>query len=1035
MSRPLPVQLLLCMFACSLVRPLCGQPAPAEPLALQWRMIGPFRGGRTVAATGIPGKPNVFYIGANNGGVWKSTDYGRTWQPIFDDQPTGSIGALAVAPSNSDIVYVGSGEGLQRPDLSVGDGIYRSADGGKTWTHLGLRDGQQIPAICVDPRDPNRLFVAVLGHPYGPNSERGIYRSTDGGQTWQRVLYKDENVGATEVAFDPQNPDTLYAALWAGRQAPWEIGSSWDGPGSGLYKSTDGGDTWQPLANGLPARVGRIGIDVSRSDPHRLYALVDAPQGGGGLYRSDDAGASWRHINSDERIWGRGSDFAEVRIHPQNPDVLLIANTSTYRSLDGGKSFTAIKGAPGGDDYHRIWINPANPDIILIASDQGATISVNGGDTWSSWYNQPTAQFYHVVTDNRFPYWVYGGQQESGSAGVASRGDYGAITHRDWITIGVEEYAAVAPDPLDPDIIYGGKITRFNRRTGDVQDVSPEAIQTGKFRYVRTLPVIFSPVDKHALYFGANVVFKTRDGGHSWSIVSPDLTRASYALPASVGVYRDIDSEKGGHRGVIYALAPSFRDADLLWAGTDDGLIHLTRDGGKTWADVTPSSLTPWSKVSMLEAGHFSANTAYAAINRFRLDDLRPHIVRTHDGGKTWQEIVSDIPANEVVNSVREDPVRPGLLYCGTERAAYVSLDDGDHWQSLRLNMPATSIRDLVIHGDDLVVGTHGRSFWILDDVTPLRQQTAAVLAAPAFLYAPQVATRIQRSRNTDTPLPPEEPMGQNPPDGAIIDYRLGAAPAGPITLEILDAHGGLVRHYASDDAPEKVNPDELAVPTYWVRPSRVLPATTGAHRWVWDLRYPPPDVPFHDYPISAIPHDTPRVPLGPFVAPGRYTVRLTVAGKAYVQPLVVRLDPRISTSPAGVALKQQLSMQVYNGIQASAAALKRIQEMRVELAALKSQAQNDRTNWRTELDTRLAQLATGGGGRVGRRRIAGGEANLAQTRGTLAGLLELLQGTDAAPTTQAVAAVKTQIETLNLLLRQSETVQKQIQLLESRLP
>jgi photosystem II stability/assembly factor-like uncharacterized protein len=1027
MLRLLRVTFLLFALAFLCHRSACGQPSTTEPgAALRWRMIGPFRGGRTVAAIGIPGKQNVFYMAANNGGVWKSTDYGRVWRPIFDDQPTGSIGALAVAPSNPDILYVGSGEGLQRPDLSTGDGIYRSADGGKTWTHLGLRDGQQIPAISVDPRDPNRLFVAVLGHPYGPNTERGVYRSTDGGQTWQRVLYKDENTGATEVVFDPQNPETLYAVLWAGRQAPWEVGGSWDGPGSGLYKSTDGGATWQPLTNGFPTRYGRIGIGIAPGDSRRLYALVDAPQGGG-LYLSDDAGASWRFVNGEERIWGRGSDFAEVRVHPRNPDVIFVANTSTYRSTDAGKSFTAIKGAPGGDDYHRIWINPENPDIILLGLDQGATLSVNGGDTWSSWYNQPTAQFYHVVTDNRFPYWVYGGQQESGSAGVASRGDYGAVTHRDWITIGVEEYGYVAPDPLDPDIIYGGKVTRFDRRTGDVQDVSPEAIRTGKYRFVRTLPVIFSPIDKHALYFGANVVFKTRDGGNSWKIISPDLTRESYTVPPNVGIYRDLDPEKGKHRGVIYSLAPSPRDANLLWAGTDDGLIHLTRDGGQTWSNVTPAALTPWSKVAMLDAGHFGAETAYAAINRFRLDDLRPHIYRTHDSGKTWQEIVRGIPGNEVVNSVREDPERPGLLYCGTERAVYVSLDDGEAWHSLRLNMPATSIRDLVVHGDDLVVGTHGRSFWILDNITPLRQQTGAILQAPAHLYAPQVAVRMQRSRNTDTPLPPEEPMGQNPPDGAILDYRLGATAGGPVTIEVLDERGALVRRYRSDDKPEIVNPNELAVPTYWVRPARILPASAGAHRWIWDLRYAPPDVPFHDYPISAIFQDTPRGPLGPFVASGKYTVRLTVAGHSYTQTLSVRIDPRIRTSPTGVALQQTLSLRVYTGIQESADVLRKIQALRVQLAARKSGAQGDQAAAITALDARLAQLATGGSATaIGRRRAGGGQSSLEQARGTLGGLLELLQGTDAAPTTQAVAAVNAQLTTLNLLLSQWQEISKQ---------
>ncbi|HEY1378143.1 MAG TPA: hypothetical protein VGF55_15180, partial [Gemmataceae bacterium] len=743
---------------------LAARPARADaPLgpeayaALRWRCIGPFRGGRTVAAAGVPAKPNVFFVGVCNGGVWKSTDSGRVWAPIFDGQPTGSIGAIAVAPSNPDVIYVGSGEGLQRPDLSVGDGVYKSTDGGKTWKHTGLRDGQQVPALIVDPADPDRVFVAVLGHPYGANAERGIFRSTDGGATWAKVLYKDENTGAAAVTFDPTDARTVYAVLWSARQGPWENGD-WQGAGSGLYKSADGGTNWKPLTAGLPTPaegLGRIGLDVARSDPKRLFAIVDAPRAGG-LYRSDDAGESWRRVNGDPRLWGRGGDFAEVRIDPKNPDRIYVANTACYRSEDGGKSFTCLRGAPGGDDYHTVWINPTNPDIILLATDQGAIVSVNGGATFGSWYNQPTAQFYHVATDNRFPYWVYGAQQESGSAAVVSRGRDGQITFRDWHPVGVEEYGYVAPDPLDPDIIYGGKITRFDRRTGQVQNIAPEAVRSGKHRFLRTAPVIFSPVDPKALYFAGNVLFKTTTGGQTWTVISPDLTREKPDVPESIGVFRTPALTTMPRRGVIYTVAPSYKDADTIWCGTDDGLIHVTRDGGKHWTDVTPPGLTAWSKVSLIDAGRHDAATAYAAVNRFRLDDLKPHVWRTHDGGKTWAEIVRGLP-DDPVNVVREDPVRPGLLYCGTERAVFVSFNDGDDWQPLRQNMPCTSIRDLVVHGDDLVVGTHGRSFWILDDVSPLRQLTPQVAAADAHLFAPAVATRVRWNLNTDTPLPPEE--------------------------------------------------------------------------------------------------------------------------------------------------------------------------------------------------------------------------------------------------------------------------------------
>jgi len=541
------------------------------------------------------------------------------------------------SPSNPDIVYVGCGEGLQRPDLSTGDGMYKSTDAGKTWKHQGLRDGQQIGAVIVDPRDPNRLFVAVLGHPYGPNPERGVFRSTDGGESFQKVLYKDENTGAIALAFDPSNSQIVYADMWAGRQGPWENGA-WQGPESGLFKSTDGGTTWRKLTAGLPTfeqGLGRIGFCIAPSNPKRMYAAVDASPQSGGIYRSDDAGESWKKISNDARPWGRGSDFAELKVDPKNPDIVYSANVVTWRSTDAGQTWLGFRGAPGGDDYHTIWINPDNSQVILIASDQGAIITVNGGQTWSSWYNQPTAQFYHVITDNQFPYRVFGGQQESGSVGIASRGNDGQITFREWHPVGVEEYGYVAPDPLNPNIIYGGKITKFDYATGQVQNVSPEAIRDGKYRFLRTAPVIFSPVDPRVLYFAGNVLFKTTTGGNSWDIISPDLSREQPEVPDSIGIYRTAEMAKQPRRGVIYTVAPSYKDVNVIWAGTDDGLIHVTRDGGKNWSNVTPTGMTAWSKISLIDAGRFDANTAYAAVNRIRLDDQRPHIYRTHDGGKT----------------------------------------------------------------------------------------------------------------------------------------------------------------------------------------------------------------------------------------------------------------------------------------------------------------------------------------------------------------------------------------------------------------
>jgi photosystem II stability/assembly factor-like uncharacterized protein len=974
---------------------------------LQWRLIGPFRGGRGVAITGVPGQPNVFYMAPNNGGVWKTTDYGRTWDPIFDDQPTGSVGALAVAPSNPEIIYVGSGEGLRRPDLSTGDGIYKSTNGGRSWQHLGLRDGQQIAAILVDPHDPNRVFVAVLGHPYGPNPERGVFRSADGGLTWQRVLYKDENTGAIDLALDPSKPQIIYADMWGSRRPPWTTGGGYSGPGSGLYKSTDGGTTWRQLTKGLPTwteGLGRIGLGVAPNDSSRIYAVVDSPKLGG-VYRSDDAGESWQRTNPDARLWGRGDDFACVRVDPKNKDSIYIANISTYRSTDGGRSFTAIKGAPGGDDYHTIWINPDNPQIIALAVDQGVTISVNGGQTWSSWYNQPTAQFYHVITDNQFPYWVYGGQQESGSVGTASRSDFGEITFRDWYPVGVEEYGYVAPDPLNPNLIYGGKATKFNRVTGQTQDISPVILRTGQYRFNRTAPLMFSPVDPHILFLGSNVLFKTSDGGNSWQVVSPDLTRQDPGVPPTLGVFVESDPGKGKHRGVIYSLAPSPKDVNLIWAGTDDGLIHVSQDGGKNWQNVTPPELTPWSKIAQMDASHFEVATVYAAVNRFRLDDLHPYIYRTHDGGKTWQKIVNGIPDNEPVNTVREDHERKGLLFAGTERTAYISFDDGDHWQSLRLNLPATSIRDLVVHQDDIVVGTHGRSFWILDNITPLRQIDSKITQPDAYLFAPQLTYRVRRNNNTDTPLPPEEPAGQNPPDGAMLDYFLKSEATGPVTIEISDGSGKMVRHFSSIDKPEPVDEKELNIPIYWIRPAQVLSAQAGMHRFVWDLHYPPPDSLEHEYPISAIYRDTPRTPLGPAVLPGKYIVKLTVNGASYTQPLMVKMDPRVKTSEEGLRQQFELEMKITEAMHRDYQTLQQVRSLGKQLKNLMDRIRQGQLKQSiAALEGKATELEGSEGG-FGTTFLSTPEGrSLARLNVGLNSLLAAVDSADVAPTTQAVS-------------------------------
>jgi photosystem II stability/assembly factor-like uncharacterized protein len=917
-------------------------PAPVDTRALgemRWRMIGPHRASRTKAVDGIPGQPHTFFIGVVNGGLWKTTDAGRTWQPIFDDQPTGSIGSIAVAPSRPTVIYVGTGEGQQRPDLATGDGLYKSTDGGKTWVHLGLRDTHQIAHITVDPKNPDRLFVAALGHPYGPNQERGIFRSLDGGQTFQKVLYKDENTGGSDVAFDPANPDIVYATLWEARQGPWENGD-FRGPGSGLFKSTDGGTTWKPLTKGLPTwdgdRLGRIGITVAPSLPSRLFATVEA-RSTAGIYRSDDSGESWYRVNSDSRVVARPSDACEVRVHPTNPDIVYVPTIVTWKSTDGGKTFTAFRGAPGGDDYQKIWINPTMPDVMILTSDQGAIVTLNGGTTWSSWYNQPTAAFYHVTTDNAFPYRVCSGQQESGSVCISSRGDDGQITFREWHPVAVEEYGYVAPDPLDPDIVYGGKVSRFDRRSGQAQNVAPKPLRSGDYRVVRTMPVLFSPVNPRKLYFSSNVLWQTTTGGESWEQISPDLTRKDWAVPANVGKYIGTDAARPSQRGVIYTIAPSPRDENTIWVGTDDGLIHVTRDGGKTWSDVTPPQLTPWAKVSLMDASPYDPASAYAAINTFRLDDLRPHIYRTHDGGKSWQHITSGIPDGGIINVVRADPVRRGLLFAGSEQAAYVSFDDGDHWQSLRLNMPATSIRDLVIKDDDLVVGTHGRSFWILDDVTPLRQVQSETFAADAHLFQLQQAWRFRWNKNTDTPLPPDEPAGDNPPDGAIVNYWLKQDARSPIRLDILDASGAVVRTYSSAD---RVEPplEGRNIPDYWIRPQQALSATAGFHRFVWDMHHDRPAVASFSYPIAAVNANTPQVPYGSWAMPGNYTVRLTVDGKAMSAPLVVKLDPRVKTPLAGLKLQYDTSRALDAALRRVATALQAPGASRDALSRLQGQ-------------------------------------------------------------------------------------------------
>ncbi|MGP8033609.1 MAG: WD40/YVTN/BNR-like repeat-containing protein [Steroidobacteraceae bacterium] len=900
--------------------------------ALKWRSIGPYRGGRALAVAGIPGDPETFYFGAVAGGVWKSTDGGASWLPLTDGTAISSVGALAIAASDHNVIYVGTGEAAPRGDMTYGDGVYKSVDGGKTWSHIGLEDTRQIGALIVDPHNPDVVLVAALGHAFGPNKERGVFRTTDGGKSWTKVLYKDEQSGAIDVSFDPNDPHIVYAALWQARRLPWNFSSG--GPGSGLYRSADGGATWKQLSgSGLPAGIlGRIHVSVSGADSRRIYAMIEAQQGG--LYRSDDGGANWKRVSDDGRLTQRAWYFSTVLADPKQVDTVYAENTGLFRSTDGGKTFELLPARHG--DHHGLWIDPTEPKRIIESSDGGASISFDHGATWSTQANQPTAQFYHVAVDNRFPYSLYGAQQDNTSIAIASMDDEGAIVERDWYDVFAGECGFVIPDPRDADIVYGSsenQIGRFDKHNMQLRvisvwpiDASGHAARDLEHRFNWTSPLIMSPFDPNTLYYGMERLYKTSDRGGSWQAVSPDLTRNDKSKQQASGgpITKDITSVE--YYDTIFAIAESPRRKGMIWVGTDDGLVRLTQDDGAHWTNVTPAAMPAWGTVSMIEASRYDADTAFVAVDRHKLDDIKPYVFVTHDAGRTWTRLDGALPQDSFVHAVREDAVKRELLYAATETGVLVSFDAGAHWQSLQLNLPRSPVHDLAVSGDDLAVATHGRSFWILDDVTPLRQVAAAAAAPAALLYAPEKAHRLYYPDAVDS----RPPSGENPPAGVLIDYYLAAAPAAAVSIEILDASGSVVRHLSSVASKAEEQPPEWPD---WVHPASTLPAQKGMNRFVWNLRYDDPvQIPGAVY--AGLP------PRGPLVLPGSYTVRLSYAGKTQSASLTIEADPRDSGSLAGLKQKFDLAIEVYHDQDALHRAVNDIRGVKAGATALAAKAQ-----------------------------------------------------------------------------------------------
>ena len=1027
---------------------------------MRWRNIGPFRAGRVSAVAGVPGNPAVYYIGLPGGGIFKTTDGGVVWKPIFDAvESVSSIGSLAVAASDPNVIYAGTGDVVTvGGSVNEGDGMYKSTDAGRTWRYIGLTRTHHIVALLVDPHHPNLVLAAALGDLYHPSPERGVYRTTDGGRRWTRVLGSGDTMGAVDIASAYDDPSEVFAVMMRHYAAPPGVKGIGPTPLSvntigdtAIYKSTDEGAHWTrisapPLpmapgtapgafrppppgpkryaANGLPADdMGRTGVAVA---PHtggeRVYLICTGREGG--FYRSDNGGATWRRMPADRRITG-SIYFSDTYVDSRNPDIVYVMQTTIYRSTDGGRVFHAFKGAPDGDDYHELWIDPRNPDRILLGSDQGAAISVDHGHTWTPWYNQPTAQVYHISTDQRFPYWVYATQQDSGAVATRERGDAGEITPLDWFPVGGYEFGSIVPSPLDrspvrPPILYAGGpghgVIVYNPITQQKASVAPNlgraSVGGVAYRFVENPPLVFSPEDPHTLYEGTQFVTVTHNGGMNWTNLSPDLT----LKPGQAAAHA---------RGALETIAPSPVTAQVIWTGSDNGVVSVTRNGGAGWADVTPPGAPADGDYTAIEASHFDPAEAYAAVDdHTQQGDYRPYIYRTRDYGAHWTAITAGLPQDGLgsfVRVVREDTKRRGLLFAGTETSVYVSFDDGDRWQSLRLNSPTTSYRDLVIHGDDLVAGTYGRGFWVLDDITPLRQARATLAAEAAHLYRPAAAIRVRRDQADGTPLPPEVAHAQNPPPGAILDYTLGAPPRGPVTIQIYDARNRLVRKLSSI-APAPYTDFGARHPTiarWWKKPRRGLPTRIGDNRVSWNLRYPSPPVQAHNYSggVGAVPHQTTPLPRGPLVLPGTYKVVLTVDGRRYSRPLVVENDPRVGQSPALMAaLRAQmaLTMATYRGIQAVDRGFRQTATLARQVVALgKLPAAVAPGAQRLLADARRLRGSAGGRGFGGGR----GAPSFDGVEGTLVALLNGGQTADMAPTAAQQAAWRQACGQLNSAL------------------